>query len=130
MKFDEAMDHLKDGKKVTRELWKETVYFRMVDKSVKSFQPQLTHYVYNEDIMVSDGWIASINGNNKIQKEYKFCDIISLLQQGYKAKLKEWEDMFIYLDKGSNSLILHSMDSFPFLPDFESFTAQDWMTLE
>lgn len=125
MKFCEAMDKLKDGAKVTRHPWKEGVYFMMVEKDVKSFQPKLAPYIYNEDIMVSDGWILEGKEN-----EYKFCDIIPFLQQGVKAKLKDWKEMFIYLDQGSKAMVVHSMDAFPFVPDFESFVAQDWMVLE
>ncbi len=125
MKFCEAMDKLKSGSKVTRDPWKDGVYFLMVDKDVKSFQPLLSAYIYNEDIMVSDGWL--VEGN---KKEYRFCDIIPLIQQGARAKLKEWKEMFIYLDYDTKALVCHSMDAFPFTPQFSDFVAQDWVVIE
>lgn len=125
MKFCEAMEALKNGSKVTRHPWRGGMYFLMVDKDVKSFQPKLVPYVYNEDIMVSDGW--EVEGK---EEEYSFCDIIPFLQQGLKAKLKEWKETYIYLDKQSKSLVVASMDVLPFLPDFDSFIAQDWMIVE
>lgn len=125
MKFCEAMDALKNGQKVTRTPWKDGVYFKMEDKDVKSYQPILKNYLYTEDIMVSDGWI--VEGKDD---EFKFCDIIPLLQQGLKAKLKDWKESFIFLDKPTKCLILKSMEAFPFIPDFESFTAEDWIILE
>ncbi len=125
MKFCEAMDKLKSGAKVTREPWREGVYFLMEKEDVKSYQPKLTSYIYNEDIMVSDGWV--IDG---IEKEFRFCDIIGYLQQGAKAKLKDWKEMFIYLDQSTKGLVCHSMDAFPFTPQFADFVAQDWMVLE
>lgn len=125
MKFCEAMDLLKSGEKVTREPWKEGVYFKMDGEYVKSFQPRLIPYIYNEDIMVSDGWLVDDK-----PEEYKFCDIISMLQQGSKAKLKDWREMFIYLDYATKALVCHSMDAFPFTPQFADFVAQDWIELQ
>ncbi len=125
MKFSEAMDKLKSGSKVTRHPWKDGVYFMMVNGEVKSFQPKLSPYIYNEDIMVSEGWI--IEGK---EDEYKFSEIIPFLLQHKKARLKEWKETFIFFDSQTKSLVVHSMDTFPFLPDFESFITQDWIELQ
>ncbi len=124
MKFSEAMEKLKSGSKVTRHPWRDGVYFMMVNGEVKSFQPKLSPYIYNEDIMISDGWL--IEGEDK---EYKFSEIIPLLLQHKKARLKDWKETFIFFDSQTKSLVVHSMDTFPFLPDFESFIAQDWIEL-
>ncbi len=124
MKFCEAMDKLKSGSKVTREPWKEGVYFKMDGADVKSYQPKLMAYIYNEDIMISGGWLVDDN-----PEEYKFCDIIEMLQKGSKAKLKDWTESFIYLDFATKSLVCHSMDAFPFNPQFSDFMAQDWMEI-
>lgn len=124
MKFCEAMEKLKSGSKVTRHPWREGVYFLMEGNDVKSFQPKLSSYVYNEDIMVSDGWLVDDH-----EEEYKFCDIIGYLQQGSRARLKEWKETYIYFDTSMKLLAVHTMDAFPFIPDFESFVAQDWIEL-
>lgn len=124
MKFCEAMDKLKAGSKVTRDLWREGVYFMLVGEDVKSFQPKLAPYLFNEDIMISDGWLVPGSPD-----EYKFCDIIPFLQQGSQAKLKDWKEMFIYFDRDAKMLVVKSMEIFPFIPDFESFLAQDWIEL-
>jgi hypothetical protein len=124
MKFCDAMDSLKAGAKVTRHPWREGVYFKMVGEDVKSFQPRLINYSYNEDIMVSDGWLV-----DDLPTEYKFCEIIPLLVNGSKAKLKDWNEMFIFLDRATRLLAVQSMEIFPFIPDFESFVAEDWIEL-
>jgi hypothetical protein len=124
MKFCEAMDKLKEGAKVTREPWKEGVYFLMQNEDVKSFQPKLVPYIYNEDIMISGGWLVDDN-----EEEYSFCNIIPFLQQGSKAKLSDWKEMFIYLDRSTKSLVCHSMDAFPFTPQFSDFVSEDWMVI-
>lgn len=125
MKFSEAMDKLKNGAKVTRHPWQDGLYFMMVNNEVKAFHPKLLPYIYNEDIMVSDGWL--IEGK---QDEYNFCDIIPFLESGAKAKLKDWKETFIYLDRVTKSLVVYSMEPLPYLPDFESFVEQDWIELE
>jgi len=122
MDFCQAMDKLKEGGKVTRNAWKGNVYFKVVDNEVRTYQPKLMPYIYNDDIMISDGW--HVEGD---ENEYSFCEIIPFLQKGAKAKLKEWDETYIYLDRQAKQLVVHSMDHMPFIPDFESFTAVDWM---
>jgi hypothetical protein len=124
MKFCEAMDKLKSGAKVTRQPWSEGVYFVMVGTDVKSYQPRLAHFIYNEDIMVSDGWLV-----DDVEGEFKFSEIIDYLQRGAKARLKEWQDTFIYLDMSEKILVINSMEIFPFTPQFNDFVAQDWVEL-
>lgn len=124
MKFCEAMDKLKEGAKVTRQPWAEGVYFLMDGSDVKSYQPKLAHFLYNEDIMVSDGWVV-----DGIEGEFKFCDIISYLQQGARARLNEWKESFIYLDPTDKVLVVNSMEIFPFTPQFSDFVAQDWVEI-
>lgn len=124
MKFSEAMEKLQAGNKVTREAWGQSVHFKMTGCEVKSYQPVIAPYIYDESIMVSDGWLVDDK-----PEEYKFYEIIPFLQLGSTAKLKDWTDIFIYLDPSSKILVVHTSDSFPFLPDFESFIAQDWIVL-
>jgi hypothetical protein len=125
MKFCEAMAMLKQGSKVTRKPWADGVYFLLQGEDVKSFQPKLSAYHYNEDIMISEGWM--VEGN---EEEMSFCDIISFLQKGYKAKMKEWKECFIYFDHSINGLVVHSMEPFPYTPDFDSFIAEDWIEIK
>lgn len=122
MKFDEAMKLLEQGHKVTRLPWKGSIYFMVEGEDVRSYQPKLAAYAYNEDIMVSDGWLVDDK-----EDEYKFYDIIPLLIQGSKAKLKDWKESFIYLEPKDKILVIHSMDIFPFIPDFSAFVATDWV---
>lgn len=125
MKFCEAMDELKAGKKVTRQPWKEGLYFLIEKGDVKSYQPKLAQFIYNEEIMVSEGW--SIDA---VEGEFKFCDIINYLQQGARARFKDWKETYIYLDHSTKSLVVNSMEVFPFIPQFDDFVAQDWMVIE
>ena len=120
------MDKLKSGSKVTRAPWQQGVYFLMDKKDVKSFQPKLALYTYNEDIMVSEGWL--VDGQ---KEEHRFCDIVPLLNKGSKARMKGWwKEMFIYLDAQSQSLVLRSMESIPYMPEFTDFLAEDWIEIE
>lgn len=126
MKFCEAMELLKAGKKVTRTQWKGSIYFVTDEKGdVKSYQPHLVNYLYNEDIMISDGWLVEDE-----EQPMNFCDIIPYLQKGKRAKMTDWNDSYIFLDPTTGHLVLFRMDVFDFIPGFEAFTAQDWMTVE
>lgn len=123
MNFCEAMDLLKNGAKVTRSVWKGSLYFMMQGEEVLSYQPRFLDYTYDETIMISDGWL--IEGDTQ---EYTFCEIIPFLKDGKKAYMADWiKGWYIYFDNSTAKLVLHMMDSFPFVPEFESFTATDWI---
>lgn len=122
MKFSEAVQKLKEGIKVTRAPWKDSMYFMLDGDDVRSFQPRLVAYPYDEDIMISDGWL--VDGG---KEQMKFCDIIDSLVRGSKARREDWQDMYIYYDNSIKGIALKSMESLPFTPDFESFVAQDWI---
>lgn len=123
MNFTEAMDKLKSGAKVSRLDWKD-MYFMMVGDEIKAFQYQLSHYLFNEEIMISEGW--NILGDTEL---YTFCEITDFLRQGCSVKLKDWTDKFIYLDRNTKILILSKLETFMFIPDFASFISTDWIEI-
>lgn len=125
MKFSEAMEALQKGSKVTRQEWLGSMYFMMIDTDVWSYQPKLSVYSYNEDIMVSDGWL--VEGE---EGSFKFYDIIDFLSKGKKAMLADWTEAYIKYDANQKYLVYHSMDTFPYQPDFAAFMAQDWIVIE
>lgn len=122
MKFSEAMDKLKGGSKITRTPWKDR-YFKMVDGAVITFKETVSHFQYDGDIMISGGW--SVEGE---PEELSFHEIIPYLRQGKRARLAGWNQEFsIALDASDGSLCLRSMESLPFVPEFEAFTKDDWI---
>ncbi len=122
MKFCEAMDLLKAGKKVTRNDWRDGLYFVMEEGKVNSYQPVVEHYLYTEDIMVSDGWMVE-----GVTESRPFCEIIQDLQKGMKAWMSDWKpEFYIQLDP-TDGLVLHKMSHFTFNPSFVDFKADDWI---
>lgn len=127
MDFCEAMKIMKNGGKVTRDKWKDGVYFSIEKGAVKAYQPRLRLFVYHEDIMTSDGWVVV----GEEDKKYEFCQIIPFIQQGKKVKLDSWNKEYICKDRMTREIILHSIDcDTPFIPDFESFEAKDWVEVK
>jgi hypothetical protein len=131
MKFDDAIKELMNGASITRKPWHGQIYFKFDTANGKQgihcYQPKLIHYVYNEDIMASDGWI--VEGVD--DKEWMFYDIIQFLKDGRKARLHDWsKETYIYYDPSAQLLVYYSMDIFPYTPGFDSFMAQDWMIIE
>jgi len=124
MKFSEAMEAMINGSKVTRQGWVGSIYFVYENKEVQSYQPNVSSYIYDETIMVSDNW--KIKGEDNT---YKFYEVIDHLLQGKKAYLEEWKDNYIYYDETFNSIGLFSLQNFKYTPAFESFTAIDWVIL-
>ncbi len=128
MKLKEAMIKMMDGNKVTRKPWIGSIYFIMNKEThkVESYKPHLVVFQFNEEIMISDGWKI-----DNSEDTYYFYDIIPFLQQGYKAWMKDWnEDSYIYYDESNKYLVILKMEYFSYMPDFESFTADDWVVLD
>ncbi len=123
MKFSEAMEQLKSGKKVARNILGQNSYFLMDGDIVRFYEPGLQHFTYDESIMVSDGWIIE-----DMTGEHYFYDVVPFLQQGFKAKMKSWDNSCIYLE--GQLLILRTIESFPYMPSFSDFIAEDWVVLE
>ena len=126
MKFNEAMEKLQAGHKVTRQKYEKELYFKKdEDDMIKTFQPKIDHYVYDENIMLSDGW--EVEGID--DKNLYFYDIIPWLQSRRKAWRFDWNESYIIYDQQMDDLIYHTMAVMPFMPNFESFTALDWMVI-
>jgi hypothetical protein len=124
MKFNEAMEHLQWGHKVSRSSW-AGMYLIMNDKQIEAYSPRINHYIYNEEIMLSDGWLVE-----GMDGERKFYDIIDYIAQGATIRLKGWGEKFVFYDKIEHSLVIHSMELNYYKPDFEDFAAKDWMIIE
>jgi len=124
MKFNEAMEYLQWGHKVSRSSW-AGMYLIMNDKQIEAYSPRIKHYLYNEEIMLSDGWLVE-----GFEGERKFYDVIDYLAQGASIRLKDWKEQFVFYDKADRSLAIHSMELTCYKPDFEDFAARDWMLIE
>lgn len=124
MNFCEAMIKLESGSKVTRNNWRDGLYFQKNKDHVQSYQPNIEPYLYTENIMISDGW--KIQGD---ENEYKFCEIIPFLQKGAKAKMKNWNEAYIFYDSETKGLVINKMVVFPYFPNFDDFLAQDWVEI-
>ena len=120
----DAVEKLKLGSKVTRECWKDELYFSMYEGRIKSFRCMLNAFQYDEEIMISEDW--NIDDD---PKKYHFYEIIPFLQNGSKARLLDWKNQYIYYDKNEKILIISSMNTIDFSPDFQSFTANDWIEI-
>ncbi len=128
MNFKEAMEKLESGCKISRPTWNKT-YLQISNGALLSFEPSLTHFIYDNEIFFSKEWVI-INKDDSEIWDNRFTDIVPELQKGLRAKLCDWQnDHFISLDKGTNSLVYHCTIVSSFVPDFASLIAQDWIEL-
>lgn len=125
MNFKDAMLELQKGSKVTREVWKGSMYFILEDNHIKSYKPDEVDFTYSEDLMVSGQWVVQ-----GISDAMMFYDIIPYLATGRSARQVSWKhEDYIYYDHSNKKLTLHHMIQFPHSPGFEAFQATDWITL-
>lgn len=125
MNFKEAILQLENGYKVTREQWVGSIYFILENENVKSYQPRVDKFGYDENIMISNNWLV-----DEVEGVFMFYDIIQYLLDGKKARRRDWpEEKYIFYGTADKALLLHSNEEFPYLPSFESFNATDWVTV-
>ncbi len=123
MNFNEAMEALKGGKKIARSLWLGEMYFVLYkNDSILCFRYALNNYIYDQSVLLSKGWLID-DGN----KEHEFVEIIESLQKGSRAKLKEWGDSYIFLDKTQKTLVYRTNIQHSYIPAYEDFVAIDWI---
>jgi hypothetical protein len=135
MKFAEALEELKAGKKIGRKAWEKNTFIKNqeVDTPNKKFgEPKvyketIVPYVYNLNIIDSNDWLMV----GETQK-YKFADIAILLLRGAKARFQDWEDgSYIFFDRQEKCLFWRYMSVCDMsTPDFMSFVAEDWYIYE
>ena len=127
MNFSDAIDHLKSGEKITRKSWDNKIWFEMSADELLSCQEHFELYQYDESIMISDGWSLL---NSETEEEHSFSEIMDYLIRGFKAKLKEWQDMYIYFCPTDRQLILSRHAYNCYTPIIDDFIAQDWIIKE
>ena len=126
MKFSEAIEQAKLGKSITRSNWKGDVHFKLENKDLKCYRSMVRPYVYNEQIMLSEGWLVS-----EVEGNHQFYEIIDLLKNGKKAYLPEWkEHTYITLDNVSGSLLISCIEEFPFIIEFKDMSLNDWVVID
>lgn len=126
MKFSEALEELKQGKKISREDWPNN-FLLILDNEIKCFAPMVDIYQYNSEIILSNEWMII---GDLTETEYQFSDIIPFLIKGHKAKIKDWSDFHIYYESSDHLLLICSMFETNYLPIFDDFISNDWRIVE
>jgi Protein of unknown function (DUF2829) len=125
MKFSEALEELKKGKRITRTGWEQKNFLQMDEEgNIENFVLNLEPYAYDQTIILSDGWI--IKGGPEEQKPMTFLEAMQSVKMNCSICLPEWEEMWVNLDKATSQLVLNSYRTEPFTPTFTCFMLNDW----
>lgn len=130
MKFSEAMQALKDGKKVSMPGWGHIyIKIRRDDHGgcIGSYNQVIDHFPWNLDTLMEDDWIVSGS-----QDPCSFEGVIYALRYGKTATKNnaDWVGKYIKLDKDSGEVVLVSYEPFPFNPSFKDLLRDDWFVVE
>jgi hypothetical protein len=123
MKFSDAMQSLKEGKKVSIPGW-GNIYIKQTDGKIDTWNLLADIFSWDLNTMMDGGWI--IGGSDKIST---FEDVIYALRYGNTARKTEWVDKFIKLDKDTGEIIIISYAPFPFNPTFRDLLREDWFVV-
>lgn len=127
MEFKEAMVHLRNHRKITRNVW-ACEYLEMdVMGKIKGYREEWAPFNFVIDIITSTDWV--IEGEEDTMLSFE--DILKPLKEGKSVKLKEWpKHCAIEIEKTLNSVFIRKICDFDFTPSFNCFLANDWMVIE
>lgn len=126
MEFKEAYLELAKNNKIRRKAWDDSFYIMNDDGKIKSFREECVPFVFDLSIISSLDWVVI----NDTDAEFSFVDVIDLLKQGRKVKLKDWpDDCFVEITKDQKSMFMRRISEYDFTPTFECFAANDWEVL-
>jgi len=122
--FTEAVKALEQGKKITRDEWKDTLYFVKKNAGVYAFQKLIVRFEYTETILLSKDWY--IEGH---EKTFSFPEIIPFLEKGERVYISKDGVRYIYLDMTTGDLICYIEELLSYIPRFSDFITNDWIIL-
>lgn len=135
MDFKQAMEAMRKGAKIRRPSWEPSLHLRKVVVKIKdteetqeiiqAYRLQYNTFEWNLSTLDSNDWL--IEGS---LEEVPFEEVAVQLQKGKKARLKNWEDNFIILDKASNEIVFVHYAPYPFCPNFRCICSNDWVIYE
>lgn len=123
MEFKEALEKLKEGKKIRRKEWEETLHIKIdpVDDKIKGFRQERVPLIYDMDILTSTEWTV-IDDNEVVD----FATAAIRLKQRKKVRFKDWqEDTYLEWVNDYNFCMMQIMP-YAFLPSFYDVTQTDW----
>ncbi len=123
--FVEAALALEAGKKITRQDWVGSIYFKIFNNAVYAFQQRVIRFDYNESIMVSNDWY--IPGH---EKTYHFYEIVDHLKKGEPVYLSKDSEKYIFVDQSGEDLLQYIEEPLTYPPRFYDFIANDWVILD
>jgi hypothetical protein len=127
MKFSEAMQSLRDGKKVSMPGWSDIYIKGMSDEDgerIESFNMVVHKFLWDLNTLLEGCWLIG-----RGDKPSTFEDVIYALRMGATARKTEWVDRFIKLDKDTGEIIQISYAPFPFNPAFRDLLREDWFVV-
>lgn len=127
MNLSEAVQALKDGKKVRLRGWGKKSYIKMVgnvDPEIKFYNEATNHFAYDSKTLLSEEWYSIDYPDRK----YNFPEMLSKLRQGKSCRREGWaEDMYIVYDTQIRNIVVKQMEEIPnFNINFDSLILENW----
>jgi hypothetical protein len=91
---------------------------------VNAYHYILTNYNYSCETIVSEDW--NVEG---MPDEMSFSEMIPYLMKGHVARRRQWVSSYIFMDTHIKTIVFKSLEETSFVPEFESFIANDWIEL-
>ena len=124
MNLNEALTHLKIGRRITRKEW-EYGSFLQKREFTSCYRLDVSLFQYDVSILDSNDWI--VVGDEEIQ-EISFADAVLELRIGNQVKLKHWVDCWLELE--NKEICLKKYVESKYIPSFSCLCAEDWEIFE
>jgi len=131
MKLREAIESLKQGKKVRRRAWESNLFLQIKldaenNLRVMCLRLDSVPFSYDLDIILCDDWMIKDGDNSHLS----FDEALIALQNRKKVKLSSWINDYLEMDIFSKEVIMKTLREYNFVPLFSCFQSEDWEVID
>lgn len=123
MNIADAINELKQGKRITRPVWGEGIYLAMVDDIVKPYCVATLYYQYDQNILITTDW-ETLDGT---KQNMTFPEMLSALKEGHKTRRSSFaEGSYLILSQNKQDIFIKKIAEHHFIPTYQCLDATDW----
>ncbi len=129
MRFYDAVNYLKQGKKIAAKQWDKRSYLQATIieltnevVNIKYYSEVFNPYTYENDIILENDWCVY----KECDTTYSFYEMLLKLKEHKKITKKSWEKYQYIFTDGNKNLVFRTMEERKFVVDFDTLLNSEW----
>ncbi len=123
MNITEALDALKEGKKIKHTSWGKDDFLALKDNDICFFRLEYFLFNFSPSILLTHDW-ETLDGT---QKNLPFLKALEILSNGGRIKSKDVKGEFIEMDLSSKNILVRQISKVDFVMEHSSLLSNGWM---